>query len=328
LDSISRGEAVSLAYLKRFYFGNGHAGLKELVTTGEQTIDPRLVCGIPLGKLADDRLVEVRIGRYGAFLSDGTRRTSLPEELPPDELTLVKAQEMLNQADKQAEGLGLHPETGERVYLKNGRFGPYIQLGEGGDDKKPKMVSLLKNTKLDDVNLEYALKLLALPKNLGAHSELKQDVFVYNGRFGPYIKCGDDTRSIPLDRISPLEMTLPDAEELLKEPKTRGKSRKPEPLKDLGKHPASGATINLFNGRYGPYVTDGVTNASLPRGTSLETLTLDDAVRLIKERAEKVAENPPPPKKGKRGAKAPKSATGAKKGKKKKAAAEDDATAE
>lgn len=287
LDAISRGEAENVQYLKKFFYGNGHPGLQDLVTRGEQTIDPRIVNGIPIGTDSEGRTVEVRIGRYGPFITNGEDRSSVPDSIAPDELSLQRAIDILIEAKKGPESLGAHPEAGLPVYLKKGRFGPYIQLGdmvEGGE--KPKMASLLPGISPDQVDLELAIKLLSLPKSLGIHPELKEEVFVFNGRFGPYIKCGTDNRTIPLDEFSPLEMTMEQAQELLSRQKTRGgrSIAKPKNLKDLGKHPTSDAPVVIKSGRYGPYVTDGETNASLPSGTEPDDVTLDLAVSLLEAR--------------------------------------------
>lgn len=299
LDSISRGEADNLKYLKAFYHGNGHPGLKNAIKDGEEKIDPRDVCGIAIGDDETGRKVEVRIGRFGPFISNGEHRAGLPDEFAPEDLNLQKATELLAQAAKGPEALGKHPENGLPVYLKKGRFGPYIQLGdqvEGGD--KPKMVSLLPGMSMEGINLEIALKLLEFPRNLGKHPELGADILLYNGRFGPYIKCGEETRSIPLDEFPPLDMTVEQAIELFKRPKTRGRAAaQPKIMRDLGKHPNSELNLVIKSGRYGPYVTDGKINASLARGSDPATLTIEEAVRLLEARAAKIEADPEPKKK-------------------------------
>jgi len=309
LDAISRGEESSLKYLTNFYHGNGHPGLKALVTAGEKTIDPRQVCGLPIGNGPDGKLYEVRIGRYGPFLSDGERRTSVPDGTAPDELTLEAAMDLLARNTREAQSMGLHPTSGEPVYLKAGPYGPYVQLGDPveGEKKKPKMSSLLPGMLPDTLTFEEAVKLLSLPRNLGANPENNQDVIVSNGRFGPYIKSGEDTRSIPLAELSPLEMTLEDALKLLAQPKSRGRGAAPKSLKDLGEHPESKKQISIRSGRYGAYVSDGEINASLPRDMKVEAVTMEDAVRLLFDRAQKIAEDGGVVKK-KRGRSAPKKA--------------------
>jgi DNA topoisomerase-1 len=292
LDAISRGEADNLAYLKKFYFGNGTPGLSTQVRQGEEAIDPRIVCGIPLGVDSEGRQVEVRIGRFGPFLSNGTSRASLPDTLAPDELNVAKAEEILIEAAKGPASLGTHPEKQLPVYLKKGRFGPYVQLGdqvEGGE--KPKMASLLPGMAPSDVTLETALKLFELPRNLGKHPENDNEIIASNGRYGPYIKCGTDTRSIPMDQMSPITITLEQAVELLKQPKGRGGRTisQPKTLKSLGKHPTTDKEIVVKNGRYGPYVTDGETNASLPRGAEVEAFTLAESISLLEARMQAIA---------------------------------------
>lgn len=307
LDAISRGEKDNLEKLRGFYFGNvgGQKGLKDLVSDGEKNIDPRLVCGIGLGKDSQGRDVEVRIGRYGPFLSNGTDRSSLPDNIALDELTVARAEEVLAEAAKGPQALGNDPETNEAIYLKKGRFGPYLQKGEmveGGE--KPKMASLLPGMTPQDVTLETALQLLSLPKPLGKHPEMNEDVVVNNGRFGPYVSCGSERRTIPADE-SPLGLTFERAIEILKQPKTRGRAgSQPKTLKEVGKHPVTELVMVIKSGRYGAYVTDGTINASLTEGQTPEALTVEEAANLIDARAAKLAAFPGGGKK-RRGAKKP-----------------------
>jgi DNA topoisomerase-1 len=288
LDSIARGEANNLKYLNKFYFGNGHPGLKGLVEQGAETIDPRIVCGLPLGKTDKGEDVEVRIGRYGPFISNGTVRASTPDLMPPDELTLEQALQVLTEAEKGPQALGLDSSTDKPVYVKVGRFGPYVQLGENDDEEKPKMASLLAGMLPETVTLDIALQLLSLPRTLGKNPENNEDILAANGRYGPYIKCGTDNRTLPAD-WSPLTVTLEQAIELLKQPKRRGRQATPAaPLKVVGTHPVSQAELTVKSGRFGPYVTDGKINASLPRGMNIESLTVEDAVNLLNARAAKI----------------------------------------
>ena len=290
LDAISRGEADRDAYLQRFYFGNGHPGLHAMVEQGEVSIDPRKVCGIPLGETGDGDPVEVRIGRYGPFLSNGEQRASVPDEQPPDELSVEVALQLLEAASREPEALGEDPVTGMPVFLKTGRFGPYVQLGAGGDGEKPKMASLLAGMSPDEVKLELALALLSLPREIGKHPETGEPVLAANGRFGPFVKSGDEIRSLPADVASPLEVSLEQAVELLKQPKGRRRAAKAEPLRELGEHPSNGKPLKVLSGRYGPYVTDGEINASLPRGVKPEELEMSQAVELLEARARRIAE--------------------------------------
>jgi DNA topoisomerase-1 len=287
LDAISRGELAQVDYLRRFYFGNGDTGLKELLENKVDEVDARAVCTIPIGTPEGEEPVVVRVGRYGPYLQQGEdRRASLPEDLPPDELSLERAVELLRQGARAEEPLGHHPETGQPVYLKTGRFGPYVQLGEGDGDGKPKRASLLRGMEPEAVDLETALGLLSLPRELGTDPKTGLPVEAHTGRYGPYVKAGDETRSIPAG-VSPLEVTLEQALEFLAQPK-RGRSRgrpQAEPLRSFEPSPVTGNPIELRDGRYGPYVTDGETNASIPKDVPLEDVTHESAVRFLAERA-------------------------------------------
>ncbi len=296
LDRISRGEKDALEYLRNFYLGNGEPGLKHLVESGIDKVDPRQVCGFQLGEQGD-RKVEVRVGKYGLFVTDGDHNASLPEDTVPDELTVEHALDMIDAAARGPLPLGNDPETGKPVYLKSGRFGPYVQLGdpEEGSKEKPKMVSLLEGMEPESVDLATALRLLELPRDLGEHPEVqegateKEHVFAHLGRYGPYVKWGKESRSIPAD-VGVLDIDLARAVALLKEPRRRRGQRAPaKALKELGPHPESGIELKVLDGRYGPYVTDGTLNASLPKGTEPGELTLPEAVDLLRRRAERVA---------------------------------------
>lgn len=298
LDAISRGEVDNLKYLNNFYFGNGLPGLKTLVATGDQTIDPRVVCGIEVGKTSDDIKIEVRVGKWGAFITDGTNRASLPDNIAPDELSNEILTELLAKAEQGPTKLGLDPATQKPIYIKTGRYGPYVQLGDiDPDDKKskPKMASLMPKMEMEKVTFEQALELLALPKLLGKNPGA-EEVLVYNGRFGPYLKAGTDNRTIPLDEFNPLEITLEQALELMSRPKTRGRGAvKATELKALGVNEA-GKNISIKSGRYGPYVTDGEINASLPRGVDPANFTLEEGLSLLSDRKIKLENEPPKPK--------------------------------
>ena len=288
LDAISRGELKHLDYLKAFYFGDTHPGLKQQLQNKADEIDARTVSRILIGKPdGEGSEVYVRVGRFGPFIEQGDRRASLPDDFAPDELTLEVALEMLDKAAEGDEPLGQCPETGKPVYLKTGRFGPYIQRGSPHDDEKPQNVSLLRGMSPEEVDLELALKLLSLPRDLGKHPENGQPVTAQTGRFGPYIQCGEETRSLPFD-VSPLDVTLEQALELLAQPKgRRGGGKRREPLKTLAASPVTGNELQVFDGRYGPYVTDGVTNASLPKGESAEDVSFERALDLLAVRAAK-----------------------------------------
>jgi len=290
LDAISRGELAHVEYLRTFYFGNAHPGLRQQLASKVDERDARngsrILIGTPAkGKGERAEPVYVRVGRYGPFLEQGSRRASLPDKMPPDELTLDVALEMLDKSGQDDEPLGSCPETGLPIFLKTGRFGPYVQRGTADGGKKPQNASLLAGMQPEDVDLQTALSLLSLPRQLGNHPESKEPVVAHNGRFGPYIKCGNETRSLPAG-LSPLDVTFQQALELLAQPKTRrGAGRKKEPLAVFEASPLTGQPVQLLEGRYGPYVTDGVTNASLPRTMAPEEITLPRALDLLAQRA-------------------------------------------
>ena len=286
LDAISRRESEHVAYLHEFYFGDGKPGLKQQLDHKAKEIDPRDLSRFPIGDPQGQEKIVLRVGKYGPFLEQGERKASVPSDMPPDELSLERAIELLEHGSREDEPLGLCPETGKPVYLKVGRFGPYVQLGSTEEGDKPKNASLLKGMDPAQVTLEVALKLLTLPRTLGQHPESGEPVVVANGRFGPYVKSGSETRSLPSD-CSPLDVALARALELLAQPRTSGRARgaQREPLKVFEPSPVTGEPIRLLAGRYGPYVTDGQTNASLPKTTPPEKLEFGEAVALLAERA-------------------------------------------
>jgi DNA topoisomerase I len=289
LDAISRGEMGSVDYLKAFYFGNGHPGLKQQLKDKVDEIDAREVSRILIGKAENGEDIFVRVGRYGPFIEQGERRASVPDQMPPDELKVVDAIELLDKAEMGEEPIGECPETGAPIYVKVGRFGPYVQRDAVDEDEKPHNASLLKGMEPEDVDLATALKLLSLPRELGNHSENGNPIVAHNGRYGPYVKCDTETRSLPED-VSPLDVTLQQAIELLAQPKARrgrGAAAKKEPLKVFEASPVTGNPIQLLEGRYGPYVTDGTTNASIPKTISQEEVTFERALDLLAERAAK-----------------------------------------
>ena len=325
LDEIARGEAARVPWLRRFYFGSdGEArldgtagvreeGLKELVSDlGD--IDARDVSSFPLAGTD----IVIRVGRYGPYLERDGQRVNIPEGTAPDELTAERAAELLEQpsGDKV---LGTDPETGRSIVAKAGRFGPYVTeaLDEDGPapadapakpasaksasgkatgakpaPAKPRSASLLKSMDLQTVTLDDALRLLTLPRTLG---ELDgESVTAQNGRYGPYVKKGTDSRSLESEEQL-FTVTLAEAKDLFAQPKPRGRAAiaaATPALRELGEDPASGKPIVLKEGRWGPYATDGETNASLRKGDLVESATLQRAAELLAERR---AAGPPAP---------------------------------
>ena len=301
LDSIANGDEEANPYLSRFYFGNGQVGLKEMVTDRLGDIDARDVNSISIGADGDGNEIVIRVGRYGPYLQRGDDRASIPEDLPPDELTIDKASELLS-APSSDRVLGADPETGEPVIARAGRYGPYVQRGEVDPDskKKPDTASLFKTMSLETITLDDALKLLALPRTIGTDPADGEPIEALNGRYGPYIKKGNDSRSLESEEQL-FTVTLDDALQILSQPKRRrGQRAAAPPLKELGNDPSSGKPIVLKEGRFGPYVTDGETNASLRKEDSVEEITPARAAELLEERR---ARGPSKPRARKAGAK-------------------------
>ena len=267
LDLIAQGKIDARAWLSAFFFGREgddrrelqRYGLKAMLEKYAETIDPRMVSRIELGRNPEGETIVVRVGRYGPYLQEGEdgRRAGIPDDLPPDELTLEKAMELLAGAGKEERLLGRDPESGKPVFVKNGRFGWYVQLGEnGGGGEKPKMVSIWPSMDPDSISLDTALMLLAFPRKLGKHPDTGEVITAQDGRFGPYLKMGKDTRSLP-DHESLLTMTLEGALKLFAEPKTRRRRSAAASLRELGEDPRTGKALKIRDGRFGPYVTDG-----------------------------------------------------------------------
>jgi DNA topoisomerase I len=284
LDRIASGDEHRNAWLKRFYFGeDGDAadgGLKELVSE-LGGIDAREINSIPIG---ND--IVLRVGRYGPYLERDGERANVPDDLVPDELTVEKAEELLAQPLQDRE-LGVNPETGRPVVAKNGRYGPYISetLPEGSKEKPP-TASLFKSMALDTITLEDALKLLQLPRVVGV-GEDGEEIVARNGRYGPYVQQGKESRSLETEEQL-LTLDLDEAKAILAKPKERrGRGQAKPPLKEVGADPVSGKPIVVKEGRFGPYVTDGETNASLRTGDDPQQIDLDRAVELLAERRAK-----------------------------------------
>ncbi|MEO6827689.1 MAG: type I DNA topoisomerase [Microbacteriaceae bacterium] len=338
LDAIAGGTADRTEWLTGFYFGSeGHRGLRQVIDNlGE--IDARTINSVKI----DDE-VTLRIGKYGPYLEvpgedpDGTpRRINIPEGLAPDELTKAKAHELIDAPVQIDRVIGMNPANGKEIVAKNGRFGPYVteldpasaqaavaepapvEAAAEGDPsakpktkaaakkkkaavQKPRTASLFKSMDLASIDLETALKLLDLPRSVGIDPESGEEILAQNGRYGPYLKRGSDTRSLAgEDQI--FEIDLEGALALYALPKY-GAKRASSALKEFDADPVSGKPIRVKDGRFGPYVTDGTTNATIPRGETVEEVDFDRAVQLL---ADKRAKGPAKPKKATRKAPAKK----------------------
>jgi DNA topoisomerase-1 len=290
LDKIASGQEQRASWLSRFYFGEGDQavaggadGLKPLVDNlGD--IDARDINTVPLG----DGIV-LRVGRYGPYLEapgeDGEepRRASVPDGVAPDELTVEKARELL---DTQADGdtaLGTDPATGRQIVARSGRFGPYVTevLEEGAaKNAKPRTGSLFKSMQVQTVSLDDALRLLSLPRLVGVDPATAEEITAQNGRYGPYLKKGTDSRSLTGEEQI-FDVSLDEALAIYAQPKTRGRQAAAPPLRELGPDPVSGGPIVVKDGRFGPYVTDGTTNATLRKDDAVESITLERAGELL-----------------------------------------------
>ena len=297
LDKIARGEERKVPWLSRFFHGNGSPGLLELIASDRvKEIDPRSLF-IPIGEDATGADVVARVGRYGPYLARGEDRASIPEDLPPDELTLEKALSLL-EAPSGDKILGTDPDSGLTVLARNGRYGPYVQLGKQvtGSRQKPKRTSLLSGMELDSLSLEDALRLLSLPRTVGVHPDNGQTIVAGLGRYGPYLKMGTEYRNLA-DQELLFGITLEEAVTVMNQPKARRGRRAAPPLKELGKDPESGGEMVLRTGRYGPYLTDGIVNASV-RENAVAGLGADEAAGLLAAKREKLkSQGKWPPKK-------------------------------
>ncbi|MER5780592.1 type I DNA topoisomerase [Streptomyces mobaraensis] len=332
LDRIARGEAQAVPWLRRFYFGEGSGevtgraaeagngdgdhlgGLKELVTD-LGAIDAREISSFPVGEG-----IVLRVGRYGPYVergekdTEGHQRADVPDDLAPDELTVEYAEELFARPSGEYE-LGTDPETGHPIIAKDGRYGPYVTevLPEGTPKTgknavKPRTASLFKSMSLDTVTLDDALKLMSLPRVVGTDPE-GVEITAQNGRYGPYLKKGTDSRSLETE-AQIFDITLEEALAIYAQPKQRGRAAAKPPLKELGTDPVSERPVVVKDGRFGPYVTDGETNATLRRDDDVETITPERGYELL---AEKRAKGPAKKTAKKAAKKAPAKKTAAKK---------------
>ncbi len=289
LDEISRGEREWVVFLREFYYGDAkHRGLLPAVTTGSEKAE------YPLLDIGTDPVsgeaVRIRIGRFGPFVQVGEggpgRTASLPDEVAPADLTLERAMELVNAKAEGPRAIGVDPETGQQIYVMNGRFGWYVQLGETPEDKKaekPKRASLQGGIDEKTVTLADALKLLSLPRVVGLHPDDGQPITTNFGRFGPYAKHNDEFRSLESEE-DVFGISFEAALALIQAPKQsrRKQSAAKSVLREIPVE--GGAPLRLLAGRFGPYVTDGTTNASIPKATDPATLTLEQAMELLAAR--------------------------------------------
>jgi DNA topoisomerase-1 len=331
LDEIASGSLGRVDWLTEFYFGGEgrHAGgiaasggLKQVISERLEEIDARGINSIRLRATGPaGEPVVVRVGRYGPYLQAGGEdgpRVSIPEDLPPDELTSEKVAELLSAPSSDRE-LGTDPDSGHPVVVKAGRYGPYVTtVVPEGSKESPRTASLFASMSPETVTLDDARKLLTLPRTVGTAPD-GEEIQALNGRYGPYLKKGTDSRSLPSEDAL-FTTTLDEALAIFAQPKQRGRAAAKAPLKELGPDPVTQGQITVREGRFGPYVTDGETNASLRKGDDVEAITLERAAELLADRR---ARGPATKKKAakKTAKKAATKATGARKSTAKKAAA-------
>ncbi len=270
LDEVSRGEQKAVPFMNNFYSGGGRfLGLEKML---EEKVDIPLACTIPVPKEIKET-TEGRIGRFGPYLRRGEDTRSIPDDIYLGDLTLNKIEEIFSQEAKEDEPIGKDPESGESIWLKKGPYGHYVQIG---DTNKRKGVP--KNYLLSEVNLEYAIKLLSLPRELGKHPENGEIITADYGRYGPYIKCGRQNASLKGPE-TPLDIKIDKAVELL-----QNRNKKSAELRNLGEHTDTGETLVVKDGRYGPYISDGKVNVSIKGDLTPENITLEQAIDLINQK--------------------------------------------
>jgi DNA topoisomerase-1 len=276
LDRIASGDEDRNEWLRQFYYGNDDDGLQALVSD-LGAIDAREINSIDLGNG-----IVLRVGRYGPYLERDGRRANVPEDVVPDELTVEKAEELLAQPSGDRP-LGADPATGREIVARTGRYGPYVtETLEEGSKEKPRTASLLGSMSLETITLDEALQLLSLPRVIGEVDG--EPVEARNGRYGPYVQKGKESRSLESEEQL-FTITLDEALALLAQPRQRrGQRQAAAPLREVGPDPVSGKPIVVKSGRFGPYVTDGETNASLRQGDDPEGIALERAIELLAER--------------------------------------------
>ncbi len=299
LDEIASGEEQSIPWLQEFYFGaDDYPGLRDKVNDRLGDIDARAVNSIPIGADSNGEAIVARVGQYGPYLQRGEDTKSIPDDIAPDELTASRAEEILSIPDEIP--LGTHPETGLEVVIKDGKFGPYVQMGTFDDEngERPRTSSLFQDMEMGSVTLDQAVELLTIPRVVGTDPGDGMEIVARNGPHGPYIEKGTkgddghDTRSFENENEL-LTMDLGRALELFAEPKRRRGQRATGPLKRLGVDPVSDREVVVRSGRFGEYVTDGEINASLQQQDSVERIDIMRASELLSMRREKLELDPP-----------------------------------
>jgi len=302
LDGIASGAEHAIPWLTDFYFGDDDdPGLRDKVNDRLGDIDARAVNSIPIGPDSNGEPIVARVGQYGPYLQRGEDTKSIPDDIPPDELTPIRAEEILAVPDEIP--LGEHPDTGLPIVVKDGKFGPYVQMGVYDDesDEKPQTSSLFEGMDMGGLTLERAVELLTIPRIIGVDPSDGLEIVARNGPHGPYIEKstkgeeGHDTRSFESEQEL-LTMDLKRALELFAEPKRRRGARNTGPLKRLGIDPVSDREVLVKDGRFGEYVTDGEVNASLQQGDSVERIDIMRASELLTIRRQKMELNPQPKK--------------------------------
>ena len=342
LDAISNGERKATPWLELFYYGGGDAGndnasaatettgdlrrnladagLKGLIGSGVEDIDARGICSLPIGETPEGEPIAARVGRYGPYLqvADTDRRANIADDVVLDALDVTEAMRLISQADRANRSLGVDPETGKEIYIKTGGYGPYVQLGEPeltpkGNIKKggkPRTASLWPSMSVDTITLEQAQQLLTFPKVLGKHPETDAEITVQDGKFGPYLQMINsegkrDSRSLE-NHEQMAAMDLAGALKIFAEPRKKGRRQASNSvLAELAVSPATEKPIQVRTGRFGPYVTDGVVNATIPASRDPQKVTFDDALELIAAREQRLREqgvDPRAPKKGRKAA--------------------------
>jgi DNA topoisomerase I len=293
LDTIARGEGEAEKWLHEFWHGNGEPGLRQLVDDEHlSTIDPADVNAVHIGHDAQGREILVRVWNNGASVVRGDDKAPVPVDLAPDEMTIERAEDLLEKGAGGPRVLGEDPETHLPVLALTGRYGPFVQLGEmeEGSKEKPKRASLFSSMSPDTISLDEALALLSLPRVVGT-DDAGREITALNGRYGPYLSKAPaaddggkpDSRSLEQEEQL-FTITLAEAEAIFAQPKRRRGAQPKPPIAELGPHPESGARVRVLDGRFGPYVTDGTINATVPRGVNPEEIDLEQAVELLRER--------------------------------------------